>query len=770
MLSQHFMRPYLILILIFLYFNVSGQKVGLVLSGGGAKGLAHVGVIKALEENDIPIDYVVGTSMGGIIGGCYAAGMSPNQIEAMVLSDQFLRWINGSPEEGFNYYYHKNYDYPSFVKLDLSLDSTLNVQFNSTIANDVSLNYALTEQMAQASAISNNNFDSLFIPLRVVAADIFTQNQVILSKGSLSDALRATQTVPFFYNPIKVDGRYLFDGGVYNNFPVDVAQNEFKPDLMIGVNVSSKVYTEYPYGKDDKLISHSLLYLLLDNSDPEQLGENGIYIQPDLKGYTSFDFRSAKSLIDSGYAVTIQHIDEIKAKIGNRRSCEEVADKRNAFNNRNRPFAFDGLRFRGFNEKQAKYINRVFHIKPQTPRPLSYRRIKQGYFKLVSEDYFGNVYPNILYDTLIDKFYLQLSRRPQRNFQIDFGGIIATRDISNMFLGLNYYYFNRTLIHTSLAFQSGNFYKSAEGRVRIDYPHLNQIYLEPIATISAWNFIENEDLLQNVRSTVLKRVDRKLMMKFGWPISTRFKGEISAGGISNLDRYSNKKIFVSSDTLDKIKLSGFKAQFSISTSSLNRKQYPSSGRAFGITASYFSMKESFYPGNTSIKANPVFNHHQWFRLEASAEQYFNKGFYKPGYLLKGVLSNQPVFQNYFGTIINTPAFSPLQDSPTIILENFRSFNYLAAGIRNIFTLRSKLDLRLEAYIYKPLEYLAEDENQEVTEQPDLTDVYLAATVGLVHHSPIGPISLSVNYYDDNENQLGVLLHVGFLLFNKHSME
>ena len=84
------------------------QKVGLVLSGGAAKGLAHVGVLKALEENDIPIDYVVGTSMGGIIAGCYAAGMRPDQIDHIVLSEEFLGWVNGLPENGFNYFYHES--------------------------------------------------------------------------------------------------------------------------------------------------------------------------------------------------------------------------------------------------------------------------------------------------------------------------------------------------------------------------------------------------------------------------------------------------------------------------------------------------------------------------------------------------------------------------------------------------------------------------------------------------------------------------------------
>src|SRR4249920_592116 len=191
------------------------QKIGVVFSGGAAKGVAHVGVLKALEENEIPIDYVVGTSMGGIIAGCYAAGMSPAQIEETMLTDNLLKWINGQLEEGYNYYYNKNDIHPSFVKLNLSLDSTLNFNLNSSIANDLSLNFAIAEKMAQPSAIAKGNFDSLFVPLRLVAAEIFTQQEIVLKNGELSDALRATQTVPFFYKPVRINGQYLFDGGVY---------------------------------------------------------------------------------------------------------------------------------------------------------------------------------------------------------------------------------------------------------------------------------------------------------------------------------------------------------------------------------------------------------------------------------------------------------------------------------------------------------------------------------------------------------------------------
>src|SRR5690606_670354 len=134
---------------------------------------------------------------------------------------------------------------------------------------------------------------------------------------------------PFFYTPIRVDGKYLFDGGVYNNFPIDVAQKNFKPDVIIGVNVSTKIFEEYPFDNDEKLISRSLLFLLLDKSDPSLIPEHGIYIQPNLRGYTSFDFSRAKSLIDSGYAQTIRQIEEIREKVKERKSCDEVFAERN---------------------------------------------------------------------------------------------------------------------------------------------------------------------------------------------------------------------------------------------------------------------------------------------------------------------------------------------------------------------------------------------------------------------------------------------------------
>ncbi|QOI96639.1 MAG: patatin-like phospholipase family protein [Flammeovirgaceae bacterium] len=748
------------------------QKVGLVLSGGAAKGIAHIGVLKALEEHNVPIDYVVGTSMGGIVGGFYAAGYSPEEIEKLVLSDDFLRWIRGLPERGYNYHYYSQDNSPDFVTLNLSLDSALAFQLNASIASDVSLNFMLQEKLAQASAAARENFDSLLVPFRAVAAEVFTQSQVILKRGSLADALRATQTVPFFYTPIRVDGKYLFDGGIYNNFPVDVASQEFHPDVIIGSNVSSKIYKEYPASEDEKLIARSLLYMLLDNSDPADLDSMGIYIEPDVKGYTSFDFDKARALIDSGYRQTLRMLPEIKSRILVQRSVQELTQAREAFHIQKIPLRFGPLLFHSCNSKQRKYIRRIFNDKPEN-HPLSLSEIKQGYFKLVSESYFNNIYPSISYDTSGSLYRLHLTRRPQKNFRVDFGGVLATRNVSNIYLGLNYFYFNRALSHFYTAFQTGSFYQSVLASARLDFPFFGRFYVQPEVMYNGYDYLESNDLLKKTSPTVLNRFDRQATLNLGWPIGRTIKSNVTFTGFNNEDRYSNYKSFNSTDTLDKLDLAGYKTGFQFTSSTLDRKQYASAGSAFSLALAYVNVTEKYIAGTTadpSIQNSPNRNL-QWFQLRVTAQQFYSKGWFRPGYYVEAVFSNQPVFRNYFGTVVNAPAFLPLQDSRTVILENFRAFNYLAFGLRHAIIIKPRtLDWRLDGYLFKPIEYIRQGANQEAVIDSELTKVFFAATTGPVYHSPIGPVSLSLNYYDDKENRLGVMLHVGFLLFNKHVFE
>lgn len=766
------MRGYILLFVLLISSAITGlsQKVAVVMSGGAAKGLAHVGMLKALEENEIPIDYVAGTSMGAIVAGCYAAGMSPDQIEEIMLSDDLLRWVTGRMEEGFNVYYNKDDVRPSFVRLNLLVDSTLNFNLNTSLANDASLNFALAEKMAQPTAIAGGNFDSLFVPLRVMASEIFTQQEVVLKKGNLGDALRASQTVPFFYTPIRIDGKYLFDGGVYNNFPVDVAEVEFQPDVLIGCNVATKVYETYPSKDDDKMLSRSLLYLLMDKSNPGRIPESGIYVQPNLQGITGFDFVRARAIIDSGYVETMRRMPELKQKIAGRRTCEDVAARRNIFNNRTVPLLVDSIKVKDHNPQQQAYINRLF----RTGKPLlTFSDVKRGYYSLVSEDYFKSLYPSFTFNPKTEHFNFALSTRPQNNFQVDFGGVIATRNISNLYMGLSYYYFNRLLTHISANFQTGSFYQSAQAKARLDFSGSARFYIEPEGTFNSWNFVEGNDVIvDRASSTILKRIDRKIGANVGLPVGRQFRFNVEGAYVSNTDEFINGDVLTTADTLDDLTLTGFRYGASLSTYTLNRKQYASEGRSFYAGVDLFNLKEELLPGSTSTFAAgvPVSSSRQWIRGTLILEQYFKKGIYSSGYYIHATLSNQPLFTNYYGTIINAPGFYPMQDSRTLILENFRALNFVAGGWRNVFALREKLDFRLEGYLFKPLEAITQGPNQEPILNSSIRQVYFAGTAGFVMHSTIGPISLSLNYYDDKKTQWGVLLHVGFLLFNNRSLD
>ncbi|WP_185154220.1 patatin-like phospholipase family protein [Fulvivirga sp. M361] len=749
-----------------LSWQVTAQKVGLVLSGGGAKGLAHLGVIKALEENDVPIDYLVGTSMGGIIAGCYAAGYSAAEIEEIILSADFQRWVNGEFEKGFNFYYSKEDPTSAILSLQLSLDSTFNASVTSTIAEDLALNFALAEKFAIQSAKAGYNFDSLLVPVRIIASEIFTQHEEIIKKGSLGGALRATLSVPFFYKPIRFNGKYLFDGGIYNNFPVDIALKEFNPDVVIGSNVSSKIFNEYPYESDDKLINKSLLFMILDKSDPDLIPESGIYVEPDLAGYTTFDFNKARSLIDSGYTATMAKMKEIFTKVSSRRTLPELEKRRQDFKNGQQPLSFSSIDFHGFNSRQRRYIRHLFKKKPD--QHLTFEQIKKGYFKLMSEDYFRTIYPEMLFNHEENAYGLHLYGRPENNFNVSIGGAIATRNISQIFLGLEHYHFDNYLLKNSLNFQAGGFYKSIQLRTRLSLPALGQFFIESELTFNSWDFLSADDILSTSQSpTVLDRIDRKYGLNIGFPLGAKFRAVLNGAWINNQDKFSNFNNFTSTDTLDRLKLDGLRFGLIVDRNNLNYKQYPNEGKSFKMAIDFFNISEEYRPGSTSESPEQS-NDHQWFRLRADLEQYIRKGKYSTGYYLGGVFSNQPFFSNRMATLTNASALQPLQDSQTLFLQNFRGHNFLSAGIRNVFSIRSKLDFRAEVYAFKGFESLEDPENFEVF--GDFDKVFLSGTAGLVFRSPAGPVSLSINYYDDNETQLGVLIHAGFLLFNKRSLE
>src|SRR3546814_120597 len=268
-----------------------------------------------------------------------------------------------------------------------------------------------------------------------MVADIFSQNAIVLRDGSLSDALRGTVSVPFFYRPIQVDGKYVFDGGLYNNFPVDVMQQEFNPDVIVGSNTSSKVYNEYPEEIDEQLLSRITVFLFLSKSDSTQLGENGIFINPDLGDFSATDFEPVQEYIKAGYEATMRQMPRIKELITRRVSQDSLQKKRMEFNNRYPPIRFTEISITGATSEQRRYIERIFR---QNKSALSLKDIKKGYYRLVADDNFETVYPRMTYDSLTHTHRFELQVTQERNFRFNFGGSVSTRPVRNAFLGAQY--------------------------------------------------------------------------------------------------------------------------------------------------------------------------------------------------------------------------------------------------------------------------------------------------------------------------------------------
>jgi len=282
-------------------------SVGLVLSGGGARGFAHIGVLKVLEENRIPVDYIGGASIGALIGAMYATGKSPAEIEQLVST---LDWNNLlQPNASFdNLSFRRKEDrrnIPAPVILkgkanDLKLPNALSSGHEIGLLFDrVTLPYA-----------GVSNFDDLPIPFRTVGTDMVNGNSVILKSGSLSRSLRATMSIPGVFSPVEVDGKILADGGLVNNIPTDVVK-AMGADIIIVVNIETQLGDRESLRSLPDFLAQTINIATLDNSR-RSLRQADFIIAPDLEKYTLADFTASQKIIALGYQGAQQKIALLK--------------------------------------------------------------------------------------------------------------------------------------------------------------------------------------------------------------------------------------------------------------------------------------------------------------------------------------------------------------------------------------------------------------------------------------------------------------------------
>ena len=256
------------------------HKVGLVLSGGGAKGLYHIGVIKALEENNVPIDYVAGTSMGSIIAGLYAAGYSPEQMCAIVASGDVQRWVSGRIDDAHRQYFMEQDTPPALLTVRFGVNkedimrrraekaagiprSKQNslLKIPADLISSAQVDMALNELFLPATVACGGDFGQLMVPFFCVASDMTARRAVVFRDGDIGKAIRASMSIPLVFKPLKYKDMLLYDGGLFNNFPWQTMVEEYAPDHIIGVKCT---FGNTPVDESSNLIDQALMLMTSD--------------------------------------------------------------------------------------------------------------------------------------------------------------------------------------------------------------------------------------------------------------------------------------------------------------------------------------------------------------------------------------------------------------------------------------------------------------------------------------------------------------------------
>jgi NTE family protein len=750
-------------------FTAQAQKVGLVLSGGGAKGLAHVGVLKQLEKNHIPIDYIVGTSMGAVIGGMYAAGYSPDEIEQIVLSPEFQRWTSGKPLESKTFNFLTAEPSPSALRLGIAIDSTLKARVSTNLVNDLNLNLALARLLAPASASSNYNFDNLFVPFRCMASEVFTRQVVEQKSGSLSDAIRNSMSFPLAFRPIRnLDGKYYYDGAVYDNFPTNTMKKTFAPDIIIGVNVGDVAFKKYPKN-DDALLASTVAFLGTSVADTSSVGKNGIYIQPDLDDMGVGDFDLVKNFIAEGDTAAMRNMAKIKARIGRRVDSLDLQKRRLAFQGLAPTPRFIDVQVRGLRPDQNAYAARFFQKKG---REYSLDDIEEGYYRLASDDYFKNIYPRIRYDAARKGYIFSVDAQRNNNVSTEVGFVLSNRPIDNLFFGIEFRYLRKLLYTASADVSLGRFYNGAHGSFRINVPAKIPFFFEPEITYNQWDYQNTGGVLgRDVLNTQVRQQDTKIGGQFGVSPNYRSRILLDVGAFVTKDEYTNSKEINSADVLDATVFRGATAALRLARNTLNRKQYSTSGHRYVYTLRGVTGSAVYTPGSTAEQVGNS-QHREWLQFRATVERYFPlKGDrHAWGYFGELMASTQPMFSTFRSSQTTAPVFAPLPDSRTLFLDSYRSARYAAVGLRYTRPFLKKLEWRTEVYMHLIAQPLKQGELQTAVRQSGLDRPRITASTGLIFQTPVGPLAVHARFYDDPAERFGIYGHLGFLLFRSRALE
>ncbi|NQU88278.1 MAG: patatin-like phospholipase family protein [Mariniphaga sp.] len=685
-------------------------------------------------------------------------------MEDLFRSESFHFWSTGQIQEEYRYFFKKEEEAPDWLEIKFQFEKEkFKILPPSYIIPQEQMDFAFMELLASTNAVCKNNFDSLMVPFRCVAADVYENQAVILGDGDLGEAVRASMTVPLYFKPITINGTILYDGGIYNNFPSDIMREVYKPDFIIGHKVASRMGKPDP---DD--LMNQLTNLIMRPTNYSISPEDGILLETNFDNIGLLDFKKIDFLQAKGTQTAFAMIDSIKKKINRRVEKLDVNLKRKKFNSRKPELLFKNIQVEGVTDAmQRKFIIQSIKHKQDV---ITLDELRKEYFKLVADEQIKSMRPIAYYNEVSGYFDIHLKVEAEKKLKVKFGGNVSTEPINQGYFNIDYRMFKGRSYTLSSNIYFGRFYSSFKFGGRIDFPTKVPYYIAVYSTHNRWDFFASsgELFFEDVRPPYIIQDENNVRLEIGLPLGVRNKLSAGLAFVDSDDEYYQTKIFAKEDTPDRSSFNAIAYHLGFQSNSLNYKQYATEGIFQCLSFKYIDGKEINYPGSISTISEETSNNHQYYIARGIHNKYHKiTKYFTLGTRIEGVYSNKNPFINYTSSVLAAPGFFPTPHSKSMFIENFHANKYVAGGLKTIFNISDQLHLRFEGYMFAPINRMYQNKEllSEISSKT-FEKIYFQGMGALVFQTGVGPLSFSANYYQKEDTQIYMTLNFGYILFNK----
>ena len=748
-------------LLLLLALRAEAGGVGVVLSGGGAKGLYHIGVLEALEENGIPIDYVAGTSMGSIIAAMYAAGYAPSEMRAIVSSGVVREWVSGRIDPNrYMSYYRQLGNNPSFlsVRVNLGNPAGARLQFPTNLISSTQIDLALIDLFAPATAASGGNFDRLMVPFLCVASDMNHRRPVVMRSGDLSVAIRSSMSIPLVFKPMTIDSMLLYDGGIYDNFPWKPLDAEFHPDLIIG---SICTAGNTPPSENSDIMDQAFM-LAMQDTDYTLPAERSVTIRRAV-GVSMLDFGQAEAIMNAGYEDAMAAMPQLLERVSERRDSAWFAERRRAFREKCPPLIFNDYELEGLKREQREYIRDFLHMDRRTPgvqRPMSFGELRNNLFEILAEGNLTMGFPKVQYDSLTRNYTFDARFTARPSFKITIGGNVSSTAFNQAYIGIGYRSIGRVSQQLGADLYLGPLYTWGSLGGRTDLYAIEPLFFDYSYNFSVSNFrhgyFGNVSRIRNAEQ--VKSSESFLSMGVGMPMTHRSLFVLRANGGHVNYRYDSDDLFADDTDLSRFSFFGLKA--AIARNTLDKFLYPRRGSELYLSGIFISGRDKYQPYDAEEFL--IRERRQWFGGRFTWNKFFDLpqcSWFSFGFNVDAVYTNHPSFSTRSASLMSMPEYAPVSHARMVFMPDYRADRFVAGGVMPTFDLMPDFFFRTGFYAmfrnkreFNPLGV------------PDECWHYIAEA-SLVYHSPIGPVSLSLTKYDLKDwNNMYLTFNFGYAIF------